>query len=41
MENIKTASAQTVASTRQTEVAAKQLHDLGQSLKKLVERFQV
>ena len=41
MENIKTATAQTVASTRQTEVAARQLHDLGQNLKRLLDRFQV
>jgi methyl-accepting chemotaxis protein len=41
MENIKTASSQTVASTRQAEAAAQQLHELGQHLKQVVERFKV
>ena len=41
MENIKTASTQTVASTRQAEAAAQQLHELGQNLKQIVERFKV
>jgi methyl-accepting chemotaxis protein len=41
MENIKTASTQTVASTRQAEAAAQQLHDLGQNLKMIVDRFKV
>ncbi len=41
MENIKIASTQTVASTKQAETAAQQLHDLGQKLKQLVARFKV
>ena len=41
MESIKTASAQNVSSTKQAEVAARQLHDLGQRLKELVEQYQV
>ena len=41
MENIKLASTQTVASTRQAETAAQQLHVLGQKLKELAERFKV
>jgi methyl-accepting chemotaxis protein len=41
MENIKTASTQTVASTRQAEAAAHQLHELGQNLKQIVERFKI
>lgn len=41
MENIKSASTQTVASTRQAEAAAQQLHELGQNLKQMVERFKV
>jgi methyl-accepting chemotaxis protein len=41
MESIKTASTQTVASTRQAEAAAQQLHELGQNLKMIVERFKV
>jgi methyl-accepting chemotaxis protein len=41
MESIKTASTQTVASTRQAEAAAQQLHELGQNLKQMVERFKV
>ena len=41
MENIRTASTQTVASTRQAETAARQLHELGQHLKDLVGRFKV
>lgn len=41
MENIKTASTQNVDSTRQTETAAHNLHELGQKIKLLVERYQV
>ncbi len=41
MENIRTASTQSVASTRQAETAARQLHELGQHLKDLVGRFKV
>jgi len=41
MENIKTASTQNVGSTRQTETAAQNLHELGQKIKLLVERYQV
>ncbi len=41
MENIKQASAQNVAGTRQTEAAAKNLHDVGQKLKALVGQFKV
>ncbi len=41
MENIKTASTQNVSSTRQTETAAQNLHELGQKIKLLVERYQV
>jgi len=41
MENIKQASTQNVAGTKQTETAAKNLHDLGQKLKQLVERYTV
>ena len=41
MENIKTASTQNVGSTRQTEAAAHNLHELGQKIKLLVERYQV
>lgn len=41
MENIKQASTQNVAGTKQTEVAAKNLHDLGQKLKQIVERYTV
>jgi methyl-accepting chemotaxis protein len=41
MENIKTASEQNVAGIRQAEIAAQNLHELGQSLKHLVERYQV
>jgi len=36
MENIKQASAQNVASTRQAEVAAKNLHELGQQLNSMI-----
>ena len=41
MENIKQASTQNVASTRQAEAAAQNLHELGQKLKHLVEQYQV
>ncbi len=41
MDNIKQASTQNVAGTKQTEIAAKNLHDLGQKLKQLVERYTV
>ena len=41
MENIKQGSTQTVASTRQAETAAQQLHQLGQKLTDLVARFKV
>jgi len=40
MENIKQASVQNVASTKQAESAARNLHGLGQRLKQLVERYQ-
>ncbi|HXT12582.1 MAG TPA: methyl-accepting chemotaxis protein [Candidatus Angelobacter sp.] len=41
MENIKQASAQNVAGTKQAEAAAHNLHELGQKLKKLVEQYKV
>lgn len=41
MENIKQASVQNIASTKQAEGAARNLHDLGQNLKRLVERYKV
>jgi methyl-accepting chemotaxis protein len=41
MENIKQASAQNVTSTKQTEIAAQNIHELGQTLKQLVERYKV
>jgi len=41
MENIKLASVQNVASTKQTEVAAQNLHELGQKLKQVVERYKL
>lgn len=41
MENIKEASAQNAASTKQAETAAQGLHELGQKLKQLVEQYQV
>ncbi len=41
MENIRQASTQNVASTRQAETAARNLHELGQKLKQLVEQYQV
>jgi methyl-accepting chemotaxis protein len=41
MEHIRQASTQNVAGTHQAEVAARQLHQLGQSLKKIAARYQV
>jgi methyl-accepting chemotaxis protein len=41
MESIKQASAQNVAGTRQIETAAQNLHSLGQTLKQLVEQYNV
>lgn len=41
MENIKQASTQNVASTRQAETAAQNLHELGLKMKQLVEQYQV
>ena len=41
MENIKQASAQNAASTKQTEATAHGLHELGQKLKQLVEHYEV
>jgi methyl-accepting chemotaxis protein len=41
MASIKQASEQNVAGSRQAEGAARNLHDLGQSLKRLVERYKV
>ncbi|MDO8680799.1 MAG: methyl-accepting chemotaxis protein [Acidobacteriota bacterium] len=41
MENIKQASSQNVAGTRQAEAAAQGLHELGQRLKRLVEQYKV
>jgi methyl-accepting chemotaxis protein len=41
MENIRQASDQNVAGTRMTETAAHSLHDLGQKLKQLVDRYRV
>ena len=41
MESIKQASAQNVASARQLETAARNLDDLGQRLKQIVERYKV
>jgi methyl-accepting chemotaxis protein len=41
MENIKQASSQNVASTKQAETAAQNLHELGQRLKGLVEQYKV
>ena len=41
MENIKQASTQNVAGTKQTEIAATNLHDLGQKLKQVVDRYTV
>ncbi|HUY14647.1 MAG TPA: CHASE3 domain-containing protein [Terriglobia bacterium] len=41
MENIKTASAQNVASTKQTETTAKDMQELGRKLKELVALYKV
>ena len=41
MDNIKQASVQNVAGTKQTETAAQNLHELGQRLKQTVERYKV
>jgi methyl-accepting chemotaxis protein len=41
MDNIKQASAQNVAGTRQAEVAAQSLHELGVKLKLLAEQYRV
>jgi len=41
MENIKQASVQNVASTKQTEVAAHTMHELGQKLKQIVDQYKV
>lgn len=41
MKNIKQVSTQNVASTKQTETAAQNLHELGQKLKQLVEQYKV
>jgi methyl-accepting chemotaxis protein len=41
MQNIKTATSQQVAGTRQTEEASMKIHDLGKRLKELAARFRV
>jgi methyl-accepting chemotaxis protein len=41
MESIRQASAQNVSSAKQLEVAARNLNDLGQRLKQIVERYKV
>lgn len=41
MENINQAGAQTAASMKQSETAAKGLYELGQKLKQLVEQYKV
>jgi hypothetical protein len=41
MDNIKQASTQNVAGTKQTETAAHSLHEVGQKLKQTVERYEV
>jgi len=41
IENIKVASMQNVASTRQAETAAKQLNELGQELQELIEQYRI
>jgi len=41
MDSIKLASSQNVASAQQLETAARNLSDLGQRLKQMVERYQV
>jgi methyl-accepting chemotaxis protein len=41
MDNIKQASVQNVSGTKQAEVAARQLHELGQRLKQLAAHYKV
>jgi methyl-accepting chemotaxis protein len=41
MENIKQASSQNLASTKQSQTAAQNLHELGQKLKQLVEQYRL
>jgi methyl-accepting chemotaxis protein len=41
MESIKQASTQNVAGAKQLEMAARNLNDLGQRLKQMVERYKV
>jgi methyl-accepting chemotaxis protein len=41
MDNIKQASTQNVAGTRQAEVAAQNLHELGLKLKQLAEQYKL
>jgi len=41
MENIKQASVQNVSGTRQAEVAAQSLHELGQKLQQLAAQYKV
>jgi methyl-accepting chemotaxis protein len=41
MENINQAGAQNAASTRQAETIARDLHQLGQRLKQVVEEYQI
>ena len=41
VENIRQASSQNVESMRQVEVVAMRLHDLGETLKRLTERYRV
>jgi methyl-accepting chemotaxis protein len=41
MESIKQASAQNVAGAKQLETAARNLNELGQRLKQMVERYKV
>lgn len=41
MESIRQASSQNVASTKQAELSAKMLHELGQKLQQIIERFKL
>jgi methyl-accepting chemotaxis protein len=41
MENIKQASAENAASSKQSEASAQNLHELGQKLKQMSERFKL
>jgi len=41
MDNIKQASSQNVAGTKQAEAAARNLHELGQRLKQLASQYKV